>query len=334
MIRSAGYDGVYGTIRLFEDAELREYTRGASLFGSEAAAPPRKASTTEATTEDRPASGEGASGPSARTARSLPSFPHEPSTVSEPAPAVAEGSSGTFARAAPHPLPSFREACPRGSGERESTRAEVAGELPSTQEFTEDIAARQGPRERHVPAPAADPAPEEVSREPGAPPRPQEPGAPDEGRSRSGSSRGDSTPTSAAPPRSVSGPLLVVAGPGSGKTRTLTHRIAHLVTRHSVPPEQCLAITFTRRAAGEMRERLRALLPEGVGTRPAAYLSLARPRHPPREPQRGRSPARLPDRVRRRTGPVAPGRAAPFREAGPQPAVGDLAGPAHPHLAR
>ena len=55
--------------------------------------------------------------------------------------------------------------------------------------------------------------------------------------------------------------MLVVAGPGSGKTRTLTHRIAHLVTRHSVPPEQCLAITFTRRAAGEMRERLRTLLP-------------------------------------------------------------------------
>ena len=53
-----------------------------------------------------------------------------------------------------------------------------------------------------------------------------------------------------------------MAGPGSGKTRALTHRIAHLVTHHSVPPEQCLAITFTRRAAGEMRERLRTLLPD------------------------------------------------------------------------
>ena len=60
----------------------------------------------------------------------------------------------------------------------------------------------------------------------------------------------------------VTGPLLVVAGPGSGKTRTLTHRLAHLVTRHAVPPSRCLAVTFTRRAAGEMRDRLRTLLPD------------------------------------------------------------------------
>src|SRR5690606_4392438 len=57
------------------------------------------------------------------------------------------------------------------------------------------------------------------------------------------------------------GPLLIIAGPGTGKTRTLTHRIAHLVRERGVPPEQCLAITFTRRAAAEMAERLAALAP-------------------------------------------------------------------------
>ncbi|MGH6962551.1 MAG: ATP-dependent helicase, partial [Dongiaceae bacterium] len=57
------------------------------------------------------------------------------------------------------------------------------------------------------------------------------------------------------------GPLLIVAGPGSGKTRTLTHRIAHLVADEGVPAQACLAITFTRRAAAEMKERLTKLLP-------------------------------------------------------------------------
>jgi DNA helicase II / ATP-dependent DNA helicase PcrA len=60
----------------------------------------------------------------------------------------------------------------------------------------------------------------------------------------------------------VEGPLLIIAGPGSGKTRTLTHRIAHLITGAGAEPEECLAITFTRRAAQEMRERLEALIPE------------------------------------------------------------------------
>ena len=56
------------------------------------------------------------------------------------------------------------------------------------------------------------------------------------------------------------GPLLIVAGPGTGKTRTLTHRIAYLCAELHVFPERCLAITFTRRAAEELRERLKALL--------------------------------------------------------------------------
>jgi len=58
------------------------------------------------------------------------------------------------------------------------------------------------------------------------------------------------------------GPLLIVAGPGTGKTRTLTHLLAHRVRDRGVPPDRCLALTFTRRACAEMRDRLRALVPE------------------------------------------------------------------------
>lgn len=77
------------------------------------------------------------------------------------------------------------------------------------------------------------------------------------------------------------GELLIIAGPGTGKTRTLTHRIAHLIAKHKVSEKSILAVTFTKKAAEQMRHRLREMLknqerlPE-VGTFHAVCMKILR----------------------------------------------------------
>ena len=171
VIREAGYDGVYGTIRLFREEELRQRTSGASLF------------------------------------------------TQEPSPQTKQENTPTDGRVADSPKQG-----------RTTQRKTDAAQTHST---SESPATSDDP----VAAPSTDIL-----------------------------AGLDSDQRGAA--EIIAGPLLIVAGPGSGKTRTLTHRIAHLIRNHHVRPEHCLAITFTRRAADEMRERLHRLLPAVADTIP------------------------------------------------------------------
>jgi DNA helicase II / ATP-dependent DNA helicase PcrA len=189
VLREAGYDGEYGTIRVFTPDELRSSPTTATLFDPPTPTPLEPI---------RPLTG-----PTAGTPDPHPPIPGAPDPHPlVPGPPVWEGSPAAAEVAAavhtPH-TPRAAAHTPRGP---ELAAAGVLGGLD--------------PEQR-----AAAGAPE--------------------------------------------GPLLVVAGPGTGKTRTLTHRLAYLVAERGLAAERCLAISFTRRACGELRERLDTLVPGEAG---------------------------------------------------------------------
>ena len=195
VIRDAGYDGEYGTIRVFTPAELNR-------------TPP-----TEVLFDLTP--------PPVPTAAPLPTAAGVPT----PTPAAPE----------PHrPVP----------GPPEGDTSPAADAVPALVHSPPPL---PDPDRGPHPDPAGEPDP---AGDPGLGGEPAVAGV-----------LGGLDPEQRVAAGAPAGPLLVVAGPGTGKTRTLTHRLAYLVGERGVAAERCLAITFTRRACAELQERLDGLVP-------------------------------------------------------------------------
>ena len=237
--REAGFDGEYGVVRLFGPGEL---DRSEPLFEvmrplSDAlpAAPGRR----------RTAAADGRSG-RARTAATGTRPDREPATAGHRSgrqPTAAGHRSGRQPAAAAIEIPLDRRSPPPGD---------------------------QGPTGEALPGAALPGRALPGAALPGAA---QPDGAHPDGAHPDGALPGRAPPGRALPDgldhdqqaaMLADAPLMIIAGPGTGKTRTLAHRIAYQIA-HGAAPESCVAITFTRRAASEMRERLAVLAPDQAG---------------------------------------------------------------------
>jgi DNA helicase-2/ATP-dependent DNA helicase PcrA len=224
VIRQAGYDGEYGVIRLFEPRELSRGQHVGLLFDvrPEPAEEPGPLQIDPESLEEQSDSDD-PTGSALRRAAESPSV-YGPATHEGPSPLPIGNEVGTGADEAPEPpLAASRSA-------RVSDPADTTD--PRSLEIRETCGWPGGSVGRPATAPCFH-----------------------------SSLLADLDADQRSAAACVQGPLLIVAGPGTGKTRTLTHRIAHLVADHGVLPEQCLAISFSRRAAAEISQRLEQLLP-------------------------------------------------------------------------
>ncbi len=245
VIREAGFDGEYGVIRLFDPEELS--SDAGTLFDLAPAT-----GTLTAGTSQPGQLGPGCSGPDA------------PGNAEKAVGEKAAGSGGPRARSSRRGTRATRTAlAPSVSPPALSATPPAVGGTTDARDPDPDPA-HPAPEQR-VPAvdtsssagPSFDASSFEVSA--GMPVQDGQVGVPHEAHGSSVLAALDAEQRAAA--AVTEGPLLIVAGPGTGKTRTLVHSIAYRVRERAVPAEQCLAVTFTRRAATELRERLAALIP-------------------------------------------------------------------------
>ncbi len=237
VIREAGFDGEYGVIRLFHPEELS--SAAGTLFDLAPAAGTSPAGTSRPA---HPGSGQG---------------PDHPGNAEKAVGEKLVGSGGARARSSRRGTRATRTAL------APSVQSPALSAAPSAVDSTMD------PTDPAHPIHPIHPAPEQrvpavdapsFDASAGVPVQGGQVDVPHEAHGSSVLAALDAEQRAAA--AVTEGPLLIVAGPGTGKTRTLVHSIAYRVRERAVPAEQCLAVTFTRRAATELRERLGALIPQ------------------------------------------------------------------------
>ncbi len=228
VIREAGFDGQYGVIRVFEPGELEQQTGTRQLFDNAAGKQNRSSRRKEAATRQKLQSNE----TDALTATAAAGEPED----KEPTNKQAE-TAGLAALSVAQTKPVDGQTDTNHSHGRKNILA--ASQQAQGSPFAPSV---QNIRQDHAQPPSQN-AETEITTT----------------IARELLSGLDADQRRAV--LHVNGPLAILAGPGTGKTRTLTHRVAFLVAEGLAEPEQCLTLTFSRRAAGELKERLKRLIP-------------------------------------------------------------------------